>query len=72
MSDRKSILLINDFFIYYVNLNLVEIEFINSFSNIKVIFFFTNVTSLCQSLDQDIYSYLKKLLQKIMITISNL
>ena len=46
MSDRKLILLINDFFIYYAGLNLIEIEFINLFSNIKVIFFSTNVTFL--------------------------
>ena len=39
MFNRKLILLINNFFIYYVNLNLIEIEFINSFSNIKIIFF---------------------------------
>ena len=54
MSDRKSILLIDDFFAHYANLNLIETEFINSFSNIKIIFFYINVTSLCQLLDQDI------------------
>ena len=54
MFDRKSILLINDFFVYHVGLNLVEIEFTNSFSSIRVIFFFINVTFLCQSLDQNI------------------
>ena len=54
MFNRKSILLINDFFAHYIDLNLVETEFINSFLNIKVIFLFTNVTFLCQSLDQDI------------------
>ena len=51
MSDRKLILLIDNFFVYYINLNLVETEFINPFSNIKIIFLFMNVTSLCQSLD---------------------
>ena len=54
MSDRKLILLIDDFFIYYANLNLIKIEFTNSLSSIKIIFLFTNVTFLCQSLNQDI------------------
>ena len=39
MFNRKLILLINDFFTYYTDLNLVETEFINPFSNIRVIFF---------------------------------
>ena len=54
MFNRKLILLINDFFIYYADLNLVKIEFINSFSNIKIIFLSTNGTSLYQSFDQNI------------------
>ena len=39
MFNRKSILLINDFFAYYTNLHLIETEFTNPFSNIKVFFF---------------------------------
>ena len=54
MFDRKLILLIDGFFAHYAGLNLVEIEFINLLSSIRVIFFSTNVTFLCQSLDQDI------------------
>ena len=54
MFNRKSVLLIHNFFVHYVNLNLVETEFTNSFSNIKIIFLSTNVTSLYQSLDQNI------------------
>ena len=54
MFDRKLILLINDFFIYHVDLNFIEIEFTNSFSSIKIIFLFTNVTFLCQSFNQNI------------------
>ena len=54
MSSRKLILLIDNFSAHHVSLNFVEIEFINPLSNIKIIFFSTNVTSLCQPLDQDI------------------
>ena len=54
MFNRKSILLINDFFAHYADLNLVETEFTNSFSNIRIIFLSTNATSLCQSLNQNI------------------
>ena len=38
MFNRKSVLLINNFFIYYINLNFVETEFINFLSNIKIFF----------------------------------
>ena len=54
MSDRKSILLINNFSAHHAGLNLIETEFTNSLSSIKIIFLFTNATSLCQPLDQNI------------------
>ena len=46
-------LLVNDFLAYYIDLNLLIKDKI-ILNNIKILFLLKNVTSICQSLNQEI------------------
>lgn len=54
MVGRQVVLLIGGFLAYHARLNLLQEEFPQGLTNIKVIFLPPNATSICQPLDQGI------------------
>lgn len=51
MVGRQVILFINEFLAHHAGLNLFRKDFLQGLTNIKVVFFSANATSVCQPLD---------------------
>lgn len=54
MTSKSINLLIDGFLAYYTRLNLLQTEFLQGLTNIKVIFLPTNTIFVCQLLNQEI------------------
>lgn len=54
MTKKQVLLLINDFYAYYVKLNLFHKQYLQDLSKTKVVFLSFNITFVCQILDQKI------------------